>query len=115
MLDYGVRPSLDPTSKPQIIFCKINFFTPPSAYSRKILQFNKANSTLITRAISQFPWHERLNQISDPSLQVELLNQTIVNIMSNCVPKNTMKIDGEALKRMLLVKSGKSTDLVYYE
>ena len=56
VLDSGVRPSLDPTCKHQITFCKINFkIPPPPAYSRKVWQFNKANSSLITRTISQFP------------------------------------------------------------
>ena len=93
VLDSGVRPSLDPTCKHQIIFCKINFkIPPPPAYNRKIWQFNKANSSLITRAISLFSWQERLDQISDPSLQVELLNKTILNIMSNFVPNKTIRI-----------------------
>ena len=74
VLSSGVRPSLDPLCKHQITFCKINFsIPPPPAYSRKIWQFNTANSSLITKALSLFPWEERLNQISDPSLQVDLL------------------------------------------
>ena len=56
VLDSGVRPSLDPTCKHQITFCKINFSIPsPPAYNRKIWQFKKANSPSISRAISQFP------------------------------------------------------------
>ena len=93
VLNSGVRPSLDPTCKHQITFCKINFsIPPPPAYSRKVWQFNKANSSLITRASCQFPWHERLNQLSDPSFQVELLNKIILNVMSNFVPNKTIKI-----------------------
>ena len=93
VLNSGVRPSLDPNCKHQITFCKINFkIPPPPAYDRKVWHFTKANSALITKAISQFPWHERIERISDPSLQVELLNDTILNIMSNFVPNNTIKI-----------------------
>ena len=41
VLDSGVRPSLDPTVKHQIIFCKINFKIPPlPKYVRKIWHFN---------------------------------------------------------------------------
>ena len=37
VLDSGVPPSLDPTVKHQIIFCKINFKIPPlPKYTRKI-------------------------------------------------------------------------------
>ena len=93
VLESGVRPSLDPTCKHQITFCKINFMVPPlPAYNRKVWQFDKANLPLISRAISLFPWQERLDQIPDPSLQVEMLNQTILNIMSNFVPNKTIRI-----------------------
>ena len=75
VLNSGVRASPDPTCKHQIIFCKINFaIPPPPSYERKVWQFNKANICAITKAVSLFPWNERLNQIWDPSLQIELLN-----------------------------------------
>ena len=94
VLESGVRPSLDPTCKHQITFCKINFKIPPApAYIRRVWHFNKANYTLISKAISQFPWHNLLEQIADnPTLQVELLNETILNIMSNFVPNDLRKI-----------------------
>ena len=94
VLECGVRPSLDPTCKHQITFCKINFKIPPApAYIRRVWHFNKANSTLISKAISQFPWQNRIEQIADnPTLQVELLNETILNIMSNFVPNDLRKI-----------------------
>ena len=66
-LNIGVRPSIDLTCKHQITFCKINFaIPPPPAYNRKVWQFNKANSSSISSAIYQFPWHERLTKISNP-------------------------------------------------
>ena len=93
VLGSGVRPSLDPTCKHQITFCKINFsIPPPPAYNRKVWQFDKANLPLITRAISEFPWRQRLIQIIDPSLQVDLLIETILNIMSNFVPNKIIRI-----------------------
>ena len=94
VLESGVRPSLDPTCKHQITFCKINFKIPPApVYNRRVWHFNKANSTLISKAISQFPWQTRLEQIgNNPTLQVELLNETILNIMSNFVPNGISKI-----------------------
>ena len=93
VLNSGVRASLDPFCKHQITFCKINFsIPPPPVYKREIWQFNRANILAIKRAVSQFPWDERLNRIFDPSFQVELLNQAILNIMSNFVPNKTIKI-----------------------
>ena len=94
VLDRGVRPSLDPTCKHQITFCKTNFsIPPPPPFSRKMWKYDQANTNLITRALSQFPWLERLNQFKDdPSSQVELLNETILNIMSNFVPNKVTTI-----------------------
>ena len=43
--------------------------------------------------MSQFPWMERLNELDDtPTLQVDLLNKTIHNIMSSFVPTKTIRI-----------------------
>ena len=93
VLTSGVRPSLGPACKHQLTFCKIKFAIPPSpAYNRKVWQFNKANLSSISSAISQFPWHERRTRISNPSLQVALLNETILNIMSNFVLNRTIRI-----------------------
>ena len=94
VIDSAVRPSLDPTCKHQITFCKINFsIPPPPSYSRRVWSYDKANSSLITRAIAEFPWLERLNYCKDdPTLQVELLNETILNIMSNFVPNKTITV-----------------------
>ena len=92
VLDSGVRPSLDPMCRHQITFCKTNFSIPPP-YSRKIWKYNEANSPLIKSAIAQFAWVARLNQLKDePTLQVNLLNETILNIMSNFVPNKTITI-----------------------
>ena len=86
VLNSGVRPSLDPTVKHQITFCKINFKIPPlPKYVRKIWHFNRARVDLIRRAMSQFPWGTSLRRL-DPNRQVNLLNKCILNIMSNFVP-----------------------------
>ena len=84
---------LDPSCKHQITFCKINFSKPPPpAYNRKVWHFDKANLPFITRAISEFPQQQRLNQIIDPYLQVNLLTETILNIVLNFVPNKTIRI-----------------------
>ena len=92
VLDSGVRESLDPTVKHQIIFCKINFKIPPlPKHSRKIWHFNRANHDLINRAISTFPWELELSH-KDPNHQVDVLNQTVLYIMSNFVPNEIKTI-----------------------
>ena len=93
VLDSGVCPSLDPTVKHQITFCKINFKIPPlPKYVRKIWHFNRARTDLIRRAISEFPWHDNLNRYSNPNCQVGLFNKCILNIMSNFVPNETKAV-----------------------
>ena len=82
-----MRSSLDQACKHQITFCKLNFKTPPlPSFKRHIWRFDKADYKLIERAVSEFPWEYHLAKASNPNLQVELLNQTILNIMSNFVP-----------------------------
>ena len=46
-----------------------NHFSIPSSrpYTRNIWQYSEANPLLITRAISQFPWMERLDELDDYS------------------------------------------------
>ena len=85
--ESGVRPSLDPVVRHQMTYCKLNFkIPPPPKYDRKVWHFKKAQSELIKRAISEFHWEQELKKLTDPSQQVELLNNSILNIMSNFIP-----------------------------
>ena len=93
VMDCGVRPSLDPTVKHQITFCKFNFkIPPPPNFVRKLWHFNRANSDAIKKAISQFSLENRLASLHNPNEQVHLLNKTILNIMSNFVPNEERKV-----------------------
>ena len=93
VLDNGVRDSLDCSVKHKITFCKINFKIPHlPKYVRKVWHFNRANADLIKRAISSFPWEVNLRRHHDPNSQVNILNQTILNIMSNFVPNEVKTV-----------------------
>ena len=93
VLDSGVRPSLDNTVKHHITFCKINFKIPPlPKYVRKIWHFNRANVDLIRRAICEFQWETNLRRYRNPNDQVDLLNKSILNIMSNFVPNEVKTV-----------------------
>ena len=61
-------------------------------YVRKIWHFNRAKEDLIKRAISRFPWEANLRRHQDPNHQVNILNQTILNIMSNFVPNEVKTV-----------------------
>ena len=92
VLNCGVRPSLDPLVKHQITFCKLNFkIPPPPKHDRKVWHFKKAKSDSIKDAMKAFPWRQRFAPLTDTSDQVELLNNTILNIMSNFVPNEIKK------------------------
>ena len=93
VLNSGVRPSIDPTVKHQIIFCKINFKIPPlPKFHRKIWHFNRARTDLIMRAIALYPWEVKLGRHSNPTHQVNMLNECVLNIMSNFVPNELKTI-----------------------
>ena len=92
VLDSGVRDSLDSTVKHKIVFCKINFKIPaPPKYSRTFWYFNRAREVSIQTAISEYPWEANLGTY-DPNRQVDILNQTILNIMSNFVPNEVKTV-----------------------
>ena len=87
VLNSGVRPSIDPTVKHEITFCKINFKIPPlPKFVRKVWHFNRAQTVFIKRAISEFPWEDELRRYQNPTHQVTLFTECILNIMSNFVP-----------------------------
>ena len=92
VLDSGVRASLDPAVKHQITFCKIDFkIPPPPKFTRKMWHLNRARVDLIRRALSRFPWVGRLRN-QNPTQQVQILNECIMNIMSNFVPNEIKKV-----------------------
>ena len=71
IVDSGVRSSLDPFCKHQITYCNINFNMPSApSYMRKVWHYKRANTLLIRRTLSEFPWHDHLNN-HDPNWQVE--------------------------------------------
>ena len=76
----------------QIVFSNFNLkihYPPPC--ERLIWKYEKANADHIKRAIKGFAWENKLSLI-DINDQV-VFNETIVNIMSNFIPNETMTFD----------------------
>ena len=93
VMSSGVRPSLDPTVKHQIVFCKLNFkIPPPPKYRRKLWHYSKSQAENIKKSTAQFPWNTQLSELKSPTQQVALLNKTILHIMSNFVPSTEKTI-----------------------
>ena len=106
--ESGVRPSLDNFCKHQLIYCKINVEIPPSpSYYRLMWHYNRANTSLIKRAVSNFNWHTHLSN-NNPNWQVNFFTKTILNILSNFIPNEYVKVTPKdppwitnGLKRMI--------------
>ena len=61
------------------------------SYIRKFWHYRCANTQIIRRTVSEFSWHDHLNN-HDPNWQVEFFNNTILNVMSNFIPNYYRKI-----------------------
>ena len=61
---------------------------PPPPYKRKVWHYERAQIASIKKAISQFDWKAELGLLSDPNLQVKLLNDVLRNIFTNFIPND---------------------------
>ena len=62
-------------------------------------KYEKANANLIKRAIRDFDWENKLSIIGFND-QVALFNETIVSIMSNFIPNETIIFDDRDFSRL---------------
>ena len=113
VLDSGTRPALDPKCHHHIIYSKIHFeVPPPPPIKRKIWHYDKAKVEAIRRSLVNFPWSEQLSLNDDPNWQINLFNETFLNVMlnfipneiKNCVPRDPPWINN-SLKTLLKKKN----------
>ena len=93
LVDSGTHPSLHPNCHHQIIRCKINLqveYPPP--YQRHVWNYAKANKDAILSALQNVDWH-RLFSEKTFHQQVNLLNDIILNVFTNCVPNKVVTCD----------------------
>ena len=91
VVESGTHPSLYNTCHHQIIYAKISFMINlPPPYEREIWHYNRAQVELIKRSIMNFDWNRALanHSIND---QVEIFNNTLLNIFRNFIPHETIK------------------------
>ena len=62
-------------------------------------KYEKANENLIKRATRDFDWENKLSIIGFND-QVALFNETIVSIMSNFIPNETIIFDDRDFSRL---------------
>ena len=97
--ESDVHPSLHPNSHNEIIFAKFNLeilFPPP--YFCDVWHYQDANIDLITRAIDMFNW-DRAFVNTDVNEKVFILNKTILNILFNFIPHETVIVDDKDAPR----------------
>ena len=71
----------------------------PPPYEREIWHFQKVNTDLIKRATDEFDWEKAFSKI-DVDKMVSIFNQTIVNILCNFIPHETILLDDRNLPWM---------------
>ena len=89
----SVQAFLHPNCHHQLVFTKfdLSIYYPPS-YERTVWYYNRANSDLIQKAIDLFDWDRALH-IHDVDKQVAIFSATLMNIMQNFVPNETIICD----------------------
>ena len=88
--DSGVHSSLHSNCHHQIVFAKFNIpivYLPP--YLREIWCYREANTRFVRRAIKEFNG-ERAFSNTNLNEKVDILNRTILNILSNFTPHETI-------------------------
>ena len=74
----------------ELVFAKFDlsiYYPPP--FERTVWYYNRANADLIQRAIDLFNWDKAL-LINDVDKQVAIFTYTLINIMQNFVPNETI-------------------------
>ena len=93
MVESGVHPPLHPNCHHQIAFTKFNlqiYYPPP--YLREIWHYQQANTELIRWAITDFNW-DRAFLNTNFNEKVSIFSSTIMNILSNFIPRETIVCD----------------------
>ena len=99
VVDFGIHPSLHESCHHQTIYSKfdLKIFYPP-LYERTVWHYQQANTELVKRSLENFDW-ERAFSNCNPNEQVSVLTvltvltETVLNIMSNFIPNETILVD----------------------
>ena len=84
----GVHPFLHNQCHHFIVYGKLSVssMAPPS-YTHRIWHYSKADFINIIKSVDLFHWYEQLGRITCPNEQVKMLNEVLLNIYSNFIPK----------------------------
>ena len=90
VVESGVHPSLMSICHHQIIFAKISFKVFTSCVEREVWHYNQAQVSLIKRSIENLNWTRAFEGLSVND-QVELFNDSLLNILRNLIPHENIK------------------------
>ena len=92
-MESGVQSSIHSNFHHQLVFAKFDlsiYYPPP--YERTVWYYNRPNADIIKRAIDLFNWDKAL-LINDVDKQTAIFSDTLMNIMQNFVPNETIICD----------------------
>ena len=93
VVNSGVHSPVHANCHHQIVFEKFDlkiYYPPP--YECEVWHYQEADSILIRRAIHEFNWKKALSN-SNVDEQVTVFNRTMLNIMKNFIPHETIVCD----------------------
>ena len=99
VVNSGVHSSLHANCHHRIVFEKFDlkiYYSP--LYKREVWHYHEADSILIRRAIHEFNWKRALSNLNVDE-QVTVFNRTILNIMKNFIPHETIVCDDKGPPR----------------
>ena len=76
------------TSQPNMVLDNGVHYPPP--YERDVWHYKYANTSQIKNALASFDWEQALSNSSIDKM-ISILNETIINVMSNYIP-NGIKV-----------------------
>ena len=93
VVDFGTHSSLHENCYHQIVYSKFDlkiFYPPP--YERTVWHYQQADTQLIKRPLESFDWKNAVSN-GNPNEQVSVLTKTLLIIMSNFIPNETILVD----------------------
>ena len=90
VVDSGVHPSSHPNCHYQIVYAKFNLKIHfPLPYEREIWHYGQGTTEFIRRAVHKFNWQRAFTN-RNINERVHFFNITILNIVSNFIPHETI-------------------------
>ena len=93
VIKSGIHSSLHLSCHHQIVFAKFNLkICYPKQYSREIWHFKGGKTDLIRRALNDFNWEKAFSN-SNNNEKVCIFNKSVLNVLSNFIPRKTILYD----------------------